>query len=230
MHPILFEIGTFTVRSYGALVALSFLISFYLLHGEAKRKNFYPDKIPDMTLAMLIFGIIGARLLHVAVNLDYYKSHSSEIALIWRGGLAVYGGILFAIIAGWAFAVKNKIPFLKTSDLVVPYVALGQSIGRIGCFLNGCCFGRDDHPVQLYAALALLSVFVILRLAGQKRHRPGFIFGLYMVLYTAQRFAIDFLRGDTPRYLFGLTVSQLISVALFFTGLVFLVRKKHWKR
>ena len=227
MYPILFKIGPITIRSYGVLVALAFFVGFYLLYKEAKRRNFYADKILDLELLILLSGIIGARILHVLVNFDFYKSNLLEIFFIWEGGLAFYGGLILAIAASYVFILKNRLPLWKTADFIIPYIALGQSIGRIGCFLNGCCFGKEGHPVQLYASLALLGIFIILKLVREKPPFSGFAFGLYPVLYSFQRFFIDFLRRDTPRYMLNLTVSQFISIALFAVAVGFL--KVRWK-
>ena len=245
MHPILFQIGPLAIRSYGVFVATAFLAGFLLLYAEAKRRNFYPDKIRDMELYILIFGIVGARALHVLVNLDYYALHASEIAKLWHGGLAIYGGLLFGIIAGWIFITKSGMPVFAAGDLIIPYVALGQSIGRIGCFFNACCFGKaaaspalgvifpgdfvERYPTQLYAAAGLLAIFVFLKLAGQRRSRDGFLFALYLLLYSVQRFAIDFLRSDTDRYLLGLTVSQILIVGVFVLAGGFLIGQRKWK-
>ena len=245
MHPILFQIGPLAIRSYGIFVATAFLTGFWLLYAEAKRRNFYPDKIRDMEFYILAFGIIGARALHVLVNLDYYARDASEVIKIWHGGLAIYGGLIFGIIAGWVFIAKNGMPLFATGDLVIPYVALGQAIGRIGCFFNACCFGKAAaspalgvifpgdsvarHPTQLYAGAALLAIFVFLKLAGRKKLRDGFLFGSYLMLYSAQRFAFDLLRADTPRYLLGFTVSQFLSVAVFALAGGFLIGQRKWK-
>lgn len=232
MHPILFEIGRLTIRSYGVLVALAIFIGFSLLYTEAKKRKFYPEKILDMELYILVFGIIGARALHVAANIEYYRANLLEIPMLWRGGLAIYGGLFFGIIAGWIYVVKNRMPIWKTGDLIFPYLALGQAIGRIGCFFNGCCFGKiydgvNGHPTQLYASLALVSIFVVLKLIERKPRRDGLIFALYPLFYSTQRFFIDFFRADTPRYIFGLTVSQLISVVVFLVAIY--VWKLRWK-
>ncbi|MCQ9206490.1 MAG: prolipoprotein diacylglyceryl transferase [Omnitrophica bacterium] len=245
MHPVLFQIGPLVIRSYGVFVATAFLTGFWLLYLEAKRKNFYPDKIRDMELYILISGIVGARALHVLVNLDYYALHASEITKLWHGGLAIYGGLLFGIIAGWVFIVRNGMPLFATGGLVIPYIALGQSIGRIGCFFNACCFGKvavipalgvvfpgdsvARYPTQLYASLLLLAIFVFLKIAGQKKLRGGFLFASYLLLYAVQRFAIDFLRDDTPRYLFGFTVSQFLSIGVFAFAGAFLIGQRKWK-
>ena len=229
MHPVLFEIGPFTLRSYGALIALAFFVGYFLLYRDAKKKNFYPNKILDLELVMLIFGILGARALHVLVNLGYYRENVIDTFLLWRGGLAFYGGLILAVLASWIFIVKNKMPRWETADLIIPYVALGQAIGRIGCFLNGCCFGKDGHPTQLYASLALFCIFTILKRAQKNTPFAGFIAGLYLLLYSLQRFFIDFLRGDTPRYYLNLTASQLISIGVLALAIFVLVscRAKH---
>ena len=234
MHPILFEIGPLTIHTYGAVVALAFLTGFLLLSAEARRKNFYPDKILDIELVILVFGMIGARILHVLVNFDFYARNPLDILMIWRGGVAFYGGLIMAIAASWIFILKNRMPFLKTADFIIPYIALGHAIGRIGCFLNGCCFGKPAaamwpgvvfpndgvfrHPTQIYASCALLFIFVILKIAGEKPHADGSVFVLYLVLFGVQRFLIDFLRGDNPTYALGFTVSQFISIGLFVTA------------
>ena len=171
-----------------------------------------------------------------------YETHLIDIFFIWKGGLAFYGGMILAIIASSVFIRKNKMPFCKTADLIVPYVALGHSIGRIGCFLNGCCYGKPvqesflsvlfpgqtlhRHPTELYASLALLAIFVILKVVERKTHFDGFIIGLYLILYSIQRFFIDFLRGDTPRYILDLTTSQLISITLFITIICFMLLRR----
>ena len=248
MYPILFEIGHFTLRTYGVVVAIAFFVAFFLLYKEAKRKNFYPDKILDIELLMLISGIIGARALHVLVNLNYYGENLGTILLVWKGGLAFHGGMILAFAVCWVFIVRNRMPLWKTADFIVPYVALGHSIGRIGCFLNGCCFGKPAtagflgvifpgeticrYPTQLYASLALLGIFVILKFASERAPFSGFVLIVYFWLFGLQRFVIGFLRGDNPTYIFGLTIPQLISVFIIALGifLFFLLRnKKAWK-
>jgi len=243
MHPILFKIGPVVIRSYGVFVAVGFFTAFSLLYGEAKRKNFYPQKILDLELIILVFGILGARALHVLVNLDFYSKNIPEIFLIWHGGLAFIGGLILAILACVVFVVKNALPFRRTADFVVPYMALGHAIGRIGCFFNGCCFGKPAaqpflgvlfpgdtvyrYPTQLYASFALLCIFVILKSAGKRSHVPGAIFGLYLLLYGGVRFLLDFARGDNPVHALGLTVSQIICVFIFVSGGLFLLFLKN---
>ena len=239
MHPILFQIGPVTIYTYGVFVATAFLAVFYLLYKEAGRVNFYPGKILDLELIMLLCGIIGARLLHVLVNLAFYKESPMDIFLIWKGGLAFYGGLILSMIASWIYIKKIGLPLWRTADLIAPYLALGQSIGRIGCFLNGCCFGKPSgvlalgvmfpgdivyrYPTQLYASFTLLCIFIILRFTQKKPPFSGFVFLFYIMLYSLQRFFMDFLRGDTPHYFLSLTVSQIISVLFFALAVIFML-------
>lgn len=241
MHPVLFKIGNLTVTSYGVLVAAAFFIGFSLLFAEAKRKKFYPEKIPDLELCILVSAVLGARILHVLADFSYYANRPAEIIMVWRGGLAIYGGIAAGLFVGWLFILKNRMPLWETADFVMPYIALGQSIGRIGCFLNGCCFGKEAidahlsvsfpgemvlrYPTQVYAALALLCIFIVLKFAGKKSFFSGCVIGLYLVLYSLQRFFIDFFRGDNPIYLFGLTISQMMSIVVFLAGAFILIAR-----
>jgi len=199
----------------------------------------------DFVFVVFISGLIGSRLLHVILNFSYYSSNPLEIIMINRGGLAVQGGIVASILCGYLFLRFNKINIWKASDLIVPFVALGQSIGRMGCFLNGCCYGvfigscpiaeqSIQHffmrlPVQLFASLAMLAVYVILRICLQKNILQSNLVFLYVILYSGQRFVIDFFRADIQNFYFGLKLSQLICIVMFIVSLVallFRLRKK----
>lgn len=211
---------------------------FFLIYREAKRINHYPDKILDMEIWILLAGVIGARALHVFANFSHYINDPISMLYIWKGGLAFYGGLILAILVSIIFMIKNKMPVLKTADLIAPYLALGHSIGRIGCFFNGCCFGKPvthkflgvtysfesirRHPAQLYAAFCLLLIFVILRIIQKKPKFSGFVFSTYLLLYSTQRFFIDFSRGDNPIFSLGLTISQSISLVIFGVAILML--------
>jgi len=236
MYPTLFKIGPLTIHTYGVIIAIAFFTGFYLLYKEAVSKAYYPEKILDLELVILVSGIIGARLLHVVVNPHFYSANPFDVFFIWQGGLAVYGGLIIAIVSSWVFILKNRMPLQKTADLVIPYIALGQSIGRIGCLFNGCCYGKyvtsscpgiifppdtvPRYPTQVYASLALLLIFVILKIFGGRPRIQGSVFTLYLFLYGGQRFLIDFLRGDNPTYILGLTVSQVISIFMIVAAFV----------
>lgn len=240
MHPVLFKVGPFSVYSYGAMVALGFSVATLLAYRRAPLFGIGRENVADFFITVLVSGVIGARTLFVLVNVAYYVSHPLEIFNLSRGGLIWYGGFGAALAAAFVFTMVRKIDFWSTADLVAPYIALGQAFGRIGCFLNGCCYGiaapahfifGDRQPAQIYSAILLLVIFFIL-LAWQNRRRfPGEILIGYCVLYSTKRFFIEFLRGDNPRILLGLTMSQLLSVAFFIAAAIVLkLRTDRWKK
>ncbi|MEA3368902.1 MAG: prolipoprotein diacylglyceryl transferase [Candidatus Ratteibacteria bacterium] len=142
MYRILFRLGPVTLYSYGALVALAFLTATYLSWKKAAARGINPDKIIDACLCILVSGLAGARLFYVLIYHDYYFSYPLDILKIWQGGLIFYGGFIFASLSAIFFLLKQKIPVWKFADLIAPNISLGLAIGRVGCFLNGCCFGR----------------------------------------------------------------------------------------
>ncbi|NQT06543.1 MAG: prolipoprotein diacylglyceryl transferase [Candidatus Omnitrophica bacterium] len=227
MHPVIVKCGPFTIYAYGFLVSLAFIVTSYLIAKDSQRYSIPKNSLWDFLLLLLIAGLVGARLFHVSLNLSHYIKNPLEIVNIQGGGLAIQGGIIASIIAGAIFLSKNRLPFWKAGDLVMQYLPLGQAIGRIGCFMNGCCFGipfaKDTllrHPTQVYLSLALLSIYILLRIISQKKRFDGEIFLLYFLLYAPARFMIDFLRGDLTTIFAGLNMSQMINIILFAVSLV----------
>lgn len=215
MHPILFELGPFTVYSYGAFVALGFVVFTLLAQRRALVINLDAGKILDLNILILVFGIIGARIMYVLLNIRYYAANPFELADLSKGGLVWYGGVFAAFLAASIYLKKNRMDFWDTADLIAPYLALGQTFGRIGCFFNGCCYGDNGVPVQLYSSAALLGIFLVLRFWQDSRKFKGEIFLGYCMLYSAKRFAIEFIRADNPRIFACFTVSQIISIFVF---------------
>lgn len=229
MHPILFQIGNLKIYSYGVMVALGFLAAVYFTGCEAKKRGMSQEKIFDVYLCAMIFGIIGARLLHVILDIGYYSGHPLDIIMINRGGLAFQGGLVFGILAAIVTIKKLKLPLLSTADMMIPYVALAQSIGRIGCFLNGCCYGISAlYPTQIFLSLFFLAMFVVLKKIYENEKTDGIVFAWYMFLFSSGSFFLDFLRGDLAVIFFNLRVSQLISAVIFLAGLSMLAGLK-WK-
>lgn len=215
MYPILFELGPVKIYTYGLLVASAFLVSTYLVKREARREGISQDIILNLCLGLVIFGILGARLLYILQNLKFYLAYPGQILMLHKGGLSFFGGLILAIIFAVIFLKRARLSVLHTFDLVSPYLALAQAIGRIGCFFNGCCYGRLGHPVQLYAAFNLLLIFIILRVfQAKQRAFAGKIFLLYCLLYSISRFFMEFLRGDNLPVMAGLTIHQLISIGI----------------
>ena len=160
--------------------------------------------------------------------------------MINRGGLAWQGGFAGGTLAGIWFARSRKLSLRKLLDLSAPYIALGQSIGRIGCFLNGCCFGKlwaggfsfpghegRLHPTQLYETAGLFLIFIVLKITQRRPHSPGMLFVFYLWLAAIERFTVEFFRADHDTLWLGLSLFQYIAVGVFTAGIaVFLKFKK----
>ncbi|MDD5496408.1 MAG: prolipoprotein diacylglyceryl transferase [Candidatus Omnitrophica bacterium] len=248
MHPIIMKLGPFTVYSYGLMVALGFAIAAFLIYRKAPKFGLDRNQMIDLLILMLISGIIGARLLYIILNLEYYFAHPAEVFNLSRGGLIWYGSFFGGLAAVLWYMKKKSIDFWQAADMASPYIALAQGVGRIGCFLNGCCFGVEApagyplavvfpgscspvHPTQLYACLALISIFIILAKWQERRRFKGEIFLGYCLLYSTQRFFIEFLRGDNPKVAFGMTMSQFFSILLFTAAAVIFARRiSTWKK
>ena len=235
MYPILLKIGPVCIHSYGLMLALAFFTGVFLAQRKAKEAAIALYVIGTSALLMLFSGIIGARLLYIAINIGYYINNPLEILMLQHGGLAFYGGAATALMAEIIYLRKKRLPVYKVGDLIIPYVALGQAIGRIGCFLNGCCFGKPTdfyfsvifpgtahtvHPTQIYSSLFLLILYVFLRLLQQLKLKEGIVLLSYGLLYSTFRFLIEFLRGDNTILLFGLTFSQIASIIIFIICLI----------
>ncbi|MDP8261969.1 MAG: prolipoprotein diacylglyceryl transferase [Candidatus Ancaeobacter aquaticus] len=147
MHPILLHFK-FPIYSYGVCVAIAFLLGYYLVLKKAAIENIQKEFISDLLLVIIISGIVGSRLLYVVFNIRYFMDNPFEIVMINRGGLIVYGGIIATFIVTSIYTTMKGHKFFFIADLVVPFLALGQSLGRIGCYLNGCCYGKvTSFPV-----------------------------------------------------------------------------------
>jgi len=219
MYPIIFEFGPFKVYSYGLMVAAAFIVATFLASQEAARQKVPAEKIFNLSICLVVAGVLGARLLYILQNLEFYAISPASILMLQEGGLSFYGGFILAVICAVIFLKRQELPVFATLDIIAPYLALAQAIGRVGCFLNGCCYGIGGHPVQLYASLNLLLIFVILRVVQSKtkaeHHFAGRDFLFYCLLYSFSRFFMEYLRADNLRIFAGLTVHQLISAAVF---------------
>ena len=244
MYPILLKIGFIRIYSYGLMVGCAFFISAFLLSRRAARAGFKEDFSWNLCFWALIGGIAGGRLAYIILNFQFFRDNPQEILMLWHGGLVWYGGLLGGILCSLIYVKLKKERITRVLDELAPFVALGHSIGRIGCFLNGCCYGRPaawgiyfpvhhDYlvPVQLFSSLDLLVVFIILRVIQERAHRQGFIFVVYLLLSSLERFIMEFLRNDSAPIFYGLTVFQIISAAIFLITLclwtiILLSRKK----
>jgi phosphatidylglycerol:prolipoprotein diacylglycerol transferase len=142
MHPVLFKVGWFSVYSFGFMLAMSFLIGIYLSSRRAKRLGVEPQDILDLSVYVILAGVIGSRLLYVVFHLHEYENPLDVFAL-WQGGATLYGGFLLAVLAGYVFSRRRKIGFFLLGDILSPAIVLGVALTRVGCFLSGCCYGKE---------------------------------------------------------------------------------------
>ena len=233
MYPILFKFGFIQIYSYGLMIALAFGVSTALLSRQARELGRPKDFFWYFSVWVLLGGIFGGRLLYIALNFEFFAQNPREIPALWHGGLIWYGALAGGLLSGMGYLRSKKAGVIKTLDLVVPFVALGQAIGRIGCFLNGCCYGRPakwgiyfpahkDYliSVQLISSLNLLVIFILLRLLQEIKPKPGKVLAAYLIIASFERFMVEFIRNDSPRDFWGLTVFQLISAAIFIGGIL----------
>ena len=227
MFPIICQFGPVTVYSYGFMLAVAAVVCTFLASRDAKKIGIPPGVIPDFTFGTVVAGILGARLFYILLNFRFFMDHPLEIVMIQNGGLAWHGGLIAATLAGLRFIHRKKLHLPTMFDLVAPYAALGESIGRVGCFLNGCCFGREAawgiyfpvhdarlHPTQLYAMAGLFILFFILRHYRKIGKIPGDVFVLYLFGASLLRFTIEFFRADHYVLVLGLSVYQWVCVGL----------------
>ncbi|HAV20840.1 MAG: prolipoprotein diacylglyceryl transferase [Bacillota bacterium] len=231
MRPILFQIGRIPILSYGFSLAIAFVLCTILGIREAKRRGIDPEKVFDLALYVCISAIIGARLLFVLLDIPTYFKDPVQIFNLRDGGLAYHGGFIAALIVGIAYARRSRLNAWVMADIIAPLIALGYAIVRIGCLLNGCCFGLPSdapwalacragdstlrHPTQLYAALLSLVIFIILYANRDHKRFPGYLMFLYVGLYSVSRFIVEIFR-DVPRLIGPLSVTQLASILLVF--------------
>lgn len=248
MHPILIQIGSFNVYSYGAMVALGFAVATRCIYMRAPKFGLERENAIDIAAIILLFGILGSRILYVFLNINYYLRNPLEILNLSKGGLVWYGGFILAMLALLVYTKRKSINFWTVTDLISPYVALAQAFGRLGCFLNGCCYGLSAPawcpftvtfpyesvgrlPAQIFSALALFAIFIILRLRQESKHFAGEIFLGYGLLYSIKRFFMEFIRADNPKIMLGLSLSQIISALVFIICFViFSYRMAQWRK
>ena len=145
MHPDLFRLGPFTLHAYGTMLALSFLAGVLLARARAPKRGVAERDVMDLFQLLVLSAIVGARILFVVFHLDAYAGRWWHMAAIWEGGLTLYGGILLCFVSAWLFLRHRKVPFLRMADVMAPSLGLGIMLTRIGCFLNGCCYGLPTH-------------------------------------------------------------------------------------
>ena len=254
MYPELFRIGDFPVNTYGVLLALAFMAALFVAARLGARDGLPRERVFDLGLWMLLGGLLGSKLLLMLAEPEYGADWRNLLSIDFlRSGGVWYGGFLGGLLTGVLLIRRYRLSFWKVTDAFAPGVALGQAVGRQGCFAAGCCWGRPTdapwgvafgedahritgvpagihlHPTQLYESLAALLIFALLAWLHRRKRFDGQVVASYAVLYGLTRFTIEFFRDD-PRgdilgltTLTGLSTSQLISLAVVVFGAVFLL-------
>ncbi len=246
MYPILFSYGHFRIYTYGFFLALAFFCSMYMAGREAKRRGTRAEQIYDLSFYSIVAAIIGSRLLDVLLKWNYFSAHPLEIFMIWKGGLAFQGGLIFGLLTVLYYIYRHQMALWTTLDIMAVATPLGQFIGRLGCFMAGCCYGRECHvpwavtfnnpdtlapmgvpvhPTQLYESFLMLGVFSSLLWLRHRQKFPGQLLGTYLLLAGAVRFFVEFFRGDDrgPVLMLGMASTQVIALGLIVAAAIFLI-------
>ena len=233
--PVLFRINGFTIHSWGFFVSLGIIVSLFLMMKEFKQKR---EELLNLTIITMISAIIGARLLYVLLNLDYFLSHIKQVFNVMGGGLSLFGAIGLGLFGFIVYSKLRNLDYKRYLDIFSTYIPLSQSIGRIGCFFNGCCYGSITrvpwgitylggirHPAQIYESILDFLLFLylysirnkkILKIPNSRlrlKLRYGDKFLLYLMFYSIIRFIIEFYREE-PRLLFNLTITQYFTIGM----------------
>ncbi len=218
MHPVICRIGPFNIYSWGLMAAVGFLAGLAVALRYAEREGIKDDHLYDLFIYVVISVIVGARLIYVAAFPSSFIKDPISILYVNQGGMAFAGGLLAALIVIYIYTKYHKIDIMKLLDAVSPAAALGYAIGRIGCYLNGCCYGITlfgiDQPTQLYSSLAGLVILFILVYYYDKKKYDGQIFLYALFLYSIYRFFMEFIRYS-PVHIGIFTPNQLAAFLLF---------------
>ncbi|MDT7688260.1 MAG: phosphatidylglycerol---prolipoprotein diacylglyceryl transferase [Acidobacteriota bacterium] len=257
MYPELFHIGGFPVNTYGVLLALAFMAALFVASRLGGRDGLPRERVFDLGLWMLLGGLVGSKLLLMVAEPEYGTNWRNLISIDFlRSGGVWYGGFIGGLLTGVLLIRRYRLSFWKVTDAFAPGVAIGQAVGRQGCFAAGCCWGRPTdapwgvefgeaahritgvpvgihlHPTQLYESAAAFIIFLFLYWLHRRKRFSGQVIATYAVLYGLTRFTIEFFRDD-PRgdiagltTLTGLSTSQLISLVVVVVGIVFLVLRR----
>jgi len=238
MYPEIFRIGNFPINTYGVFLAVAFLCAIWISVKLAARDGLPHEKIYDLSLWMLLAGLVGSKILMLFTEPEYRANPLQLVSLDFlRSGGVWYGGLIGAVLASYFLMRRYQLPWWKTADAFAPGIAIGNFFGRQGCFAAGCCWGKPTslpwgvkfteagheitgvptdtylHPTQLYESFAMLLVFLFLLWLHKRKRFSGQVILAYALLYSIIRFAIEFVRDDPRGDVFGLTTLTGLSTS-----------------
>lgn len=241
MYPRLLELGPINIYTYGVLLAAAYLIGLKYALVRARARGLDHNRVMDLGIYIIVSALIGAKAMLLVVDFDHFTRSWSEAWSLLRSGGVFYGGLILAVPVAFWFMWRHRLPMWVTCDVFAPGIALGHAVGRLGCLMAGCCYGRPTtmpwgitftnalaaenvgtpldvalHPTQLYETGAeLLVLGVLLGMERRGGGFPGRTFWTYLLLYPISRFIIEFYRGDPRGMVFDvLSTSQFVSVLL----------------
>ena len=246
MYPNLFSIGPFTIHTYGFFVALGFLTGLTITVRIGKSEGIDQQQVMDMGFVMILSAIIGSRLFYVVMNISFFRYHLIDIFKVWQGGLVFSGGLITVVLVMFWYVKRHGLTLMKTCDLWAPGAAIGQAIGRIGCFMAGCCYGKPTdakwgvvftdphslaplniplHPTQLYSSISGFIIFLILMIIQAKKKFDGQVFLWLLILHSTARLFIERFRGDDRGFFLntGMSDTQFLTIIILISSVVALI-------
>jgi phosphatidylglycerol:prolipoprotein diacylglycerol transferase len=245
VHPEFIRLGPLDIHTYGVLVAIGFMVGLAVAAWRARREGIDPEQITDLSAWLIVSGMLGGKLFHILFfwNDFLYGWHQEGIRSL-REGFVFYGGFIVASLTAVVYTTVKKLPFFRMADIFAPSIALGHAFGRLGCFFNGCCYGKfcllpwavkfppphpmagiPVHPTEIYEVLGDLAIFAGLSAVYRHKRADGQIWWLYVLSYGVLRFIVEFFRGDYVTYYFGVfTLGHLMGMLMIVVAAVALVQ------
>jgi len=218
MHRIILKLPFLTIYTWGVMAALGFGVAILYFITSTKKYNLPRYLMLNLVVGIVIFSIVGARLFYISAHLNYYYLHPDKTYRLWEGGEVFYGGLFFALTFSIFYIKTHNLSLGKIADCAAPGIAFGFSIGRIGCFLNGCCYGI---PFSFgLSSFNLFTMGLVLHLFKKEGIAKYKLLPLFLILYSVHRFFIEFFRGDTYPIFFNLTLFQIVSIILAVFSLI----------
>ena len=242
MYPTILKIGFLTIHSWGVMLSTAIISGTYFTYYISKKKNpLYTPYIFDGIIYVIIASIIGCSLFYIIEHIDYYSKHPLDIIMLQNGGLNIYGGLITSIITIYIYSKIKKINIPEILDICTAPFFLGMAIGRIGCFLNGCCYGIQTklpfgikfpdtlypaHPTQIYDLIMNLIFMAYIIISYDTKRYHGHVLLRGVLMMSTFRFLIEIIRSN-PRYFLGLSQAQYISITAFIISSFILFKNRN---